>query len=148
MTLHVRAQIRHAVGAALAGLPTTANRVRVNRPAAFAAADMPMLVVSTPAESVQAITMDAPQRVRREMQIEVAAYATAAARDDMLDKIGAEVERALIAAGTLGGLIKAPLVVEQCRMEFDDLASPPLGVLRMQWTATTFTAANAPETVT
>jgi hypothetical protein len=148
MAVHIRTQIRKALGAALKGLPTTAARVRVNRPAAFAASDLPMLVISTPAESLSQITMDAPQRYRREMQIEIEGFATGNARDDVLDQIGAEVESAVYAAGTLGGLVKAGLVLSATRMELDDLSSPPVGVLRMQWNTTTFTAANAPDTVT
>lgn len=144
--MHIRTQVRNALKSALTGLATTGARVHVNRTYNLTATELPALVIGTPSESVEVIGLDAPQLQRREMSITVEGLATSATMDAYLDQIGAEVETAVYNAGLLSNVVKAPLQLERVETGFDDLATPPLGFVRMTYTARAMTRANDPHT--
>lgn len=142
---HIRQQIRDAVASALTGLPTTGNRVSMNRVASVAAADTPCLAIHVESEALSNLRLVGPTHYQRVLQIDIDAFASGAALDDQLDDICLEVEVALDAAGNLAGLLDYPLELDAVRIEFEDLASPPLAVARLRYVATTATLAATPD---
>lgn len=145
--MHIRAQIRKALGAALSGVSATAGRVHVNRGINVPGSALPALFVTTPQEGIAPFGLDAPQMVRREMLVVVEALVTGSTLDSAADQIGLDVERIITAAGNLGGLTKKPLDLERIEFDVDEVATPPTGSLRMFYRALTITSAAAPQTV-
>jgi hypothetical protein len=143
---HIRTQIRHALAAALTGLPTTGARVNVNRGLPVSVAAGPVLGIAIPGETITELGLDPLHQ--RALQIEVNGYAAIdAGLDDLLDQIGLEVEQAMVTAGLLGGLIKAVPALAKVEIGIDDSAATPMGRIRMTYTTQTFTAPAAPDTV-
>lgn len=103
--MHVRTRIRDAVAAAVTGLPTTGNRVEVERERQLAAGHEPTLLIYVGPESSERDAAARPPILRRE--IELVVEARASGLDDpqaTLDVIAEEVEMAL-ALNYLGGLV-------------------------------------------
>lgn len=146
MAAHVRTQIRLAAKAALTGLATTGASVHVNRSARLSLRQLPALVLTVEDEEVEPI--GASSMLMRQLAVAVDGYASVSSGvDDLLDQIGKEVEIALVAAGTLGGLIKGPARLQQVAMGVDESLEEPLGRVRMLWRMTTTTPAAQPDTV-
>jgi hypothetical protein len=143
--MHIRAQIRNALKTALTGLATTGDRVHINHTYNLKATELPALIIRTPTETVELVGFDGPQIQRREMSITVEAVTASAALDTHLDQIGAEVESAVYSAGLLNNRVKTPLQLERVETGFDDLATPPMGFVRMTYSAVAMTQANNPQ---
>jgi hypothetical protein len=140
---HVRQQIREAVVAALTGLATTGSRVHASRLRPQGDAGLPCLLVTTESEEVVETSILGLQR--RELVVQVRGYAKATgALDDTLDTIAAEVETALGADVTLGGLAKGSLLLAGIDIDFDDALDKPVGVVVLQFKAGYYTVAGAP----
>lgn len=143
--VHVRRQIREAVATALTGLSTTGARVSQARMAPRRASDLPCLLVETADERIE---QTAQSRLTRELTVIVRCFAKAnTALDDTLDQIAGEVETALAAAGTLGGLVPGGVTPVQASIDFDDTLEQPAGVLVMEYRAVYFGALGSPNTV-
>lgn len=142
---HIRKQIRDALASALTALPLTGSRVYVNRSAPVAASDTPCLVIQTAAEDLTNLRLLGPVHYRRTLDLTIDAYVSGAALDDALDAVCAQIEPAVANAGTLSGLIDYPLELQAVRFEFEDVASPPVAVARLRYTAETSTLATTPE---
>lgn len=103
---HVRAQIRAAVAAAVTGLPSTADRVYVGRSTRPLGADHPpSLLIYARSEQSRRDTHGPNPILAREALVIVegrVSEASAAAAEEALDEIAAEVESAL-ALNALGG---------------------------------------------
>lgn len=104
---HVRKQIRDAAVTALTGLTTTGANVFRNRVFPLETSKLPGLCVFTKSESVDFDTLHIPRSIMRNLDLGVEAYVVATADyDNTLDIIAVEVEEALAADVTLGGLAK------------------------------------------
>jgi len=143
---HLRTQIRAALGVALTGLASTGTRVHINRVRPVSVVAGPVLGITIARETVTEMGLDPIQQ--RDLSIEINGYCAAApAPDDTLDQIGLEVEQAMVAAGLLGGLVKAVPALAGIDIGIDDSAETPMGRIRMTYTTRTFTAPAAPDTV-
>lgn len=140
---HVRTQLRTALGAVLAGLPAVPY-VYINRARALDHTQAPCLRITTPQERAEPLGVSVGMQDRT-VTVLIEAFVKAEPLDDAADQAGLEVEQAIEAAGTLGGLIKAPMQLDEVRLEIEDTASPPLAVLRMAYTAQIYTLAAAPD---
>lgn len=142
---HVRTQLRTALQAALTGLPTTADRVEINRSAPVAASRAPCLLITTPSEHATQIGTLSVPRVMRTVTVIIEAVAAGADLDGQLDQISLEVEQAMAVIGLLGGLLKSPAQYTEMQLDREDTASPPVGYLRMAWQLDTATTHSNPD---
>lgn len=142
---HVRTQIREALRTALTGLPTTADRVEINRSAPVAASRAPCLLITTPSERTTQIGTLSVPRVMRAVMVVIEAVAAGTDLDAQLDQIGLEVEQAMSGVGLLGGLLKGPPQYTEMQFDREDTASPPVGYLRMAWQCDTATTHSNPD---
>lgn len=140
--MHARRSIREAVAAALTGLATTGSRVFQSR--MRPQESLPALLVATNGEEIE---QDLGTVQTRALDIDVTGVALAASGvDDTLDAIAEEVEVAMQAAGTLGGLVSAPPVLTAIRTAFDDSLEQPAGEVSLTFRCLYFTQAGAPGT--
>jgi len=104
---HVRKQIRDAVVTAVTGLTTTGSNVFRSRVFPLEQTKLPALCVFSKSETTEFDTVRIPRSVSRVLDIGVEAYVSGTANyDNTLDTIAVEVEEALAADVTLGGLSK------------------------------------------
>ena len=130
---HARQQIREAVVQALTGLQTTGSNVYESR--VYPHDVLPSLAVYTVRdEPRQEQTLG--QLVHRELTLVVEARAKPAdggpTVDDQLDTICAEVEAALMADQTLGGLVQGT-ELQETEIELSGELERPVGIARMRW---------------
>ncbi len=124
---HGRTQIRVALAAALTGLTTTGSRVFVNRIHPVTDAELPCLVISTDSEQVQHATVRAPRAQDRQITATVRVLARATASlDTTLDTSLSEIETAILANRTLGGLARDSRI-DRIEVNLDDGAEKPTG---------------------
>lgn len=129
---HVRTQIRNAVIAKLTGLATTGSRIYKSRMYPMDEAAMPGICVYTTQEKV---SDDAPVGAsKRTLDVYVDAYVSGSSSDDVLDRIDAEVETALFADYSLGGITRGIALSSVAIMYPQDTAKP-FGVMRMIYQA-------------
>ena len=104
---HVRKQIRDAIVTALTGLTTTGSNVFRSRIYPLESSKLPGLCIFTRSEAVEFDTLTISRSINRVLDVSVEAYVSATANyDNTLDTIAVEVEEALAADVTLGGLSK------------------------------------------
>lgn len=145
MSAHVRTQVRAALALQLESIAAVAGRVHPARTARFDPQDLPCLVLGTPSEQLVRLGVAAPCIYQRSITVQVEGYASAAPLETAADDLSADVERAVAAAGTLGGLVKAQLALAEVQTEVDDAVSPALAMFRMTYLATVITASAAPD---
>lgn len=105
MTDHVRKQIRAAAVTALTGLTTTGTRVKDSPVHPLQETELPGLRVFTPAESSQVLSMGSTRTRERLVTLMVeACVKSVTGYANSVDLIAKEVEIALDANNTLGGL--------------------------------------------
>jgi hypothetical protein len=139
---HVRRDIREAVATALTGLATTGARVYQSRIFTLRDADLPCLLINTDDEAITNATLGS-QILERQLTVTVRCVAKANANlDDTLDQIIEEVEPVLNGA-TLSGSAKN-LQLQGIGIEMVDTLDKPAGVATLTYTATYYTAGNAP----
>jgi hypothetical protein len=105
MAAHMRTQIRNAVASLLAGLSTTGSNVFKSRVQQYADNKLPALNIVTNNEDVTTLTVG--ERTY-EKNLTVAIFIKCKATDDVdeeIDQIMLEVEQAIAANPTLGGLV-------------------------------------------
>lgn len=101
---HVRTQIANAVIATLTGLPTTGANVFKGRTRPLAKGHPPTLLVYVRSEQSSA---DAMGILGRALRLRIEGRVTMAdVPDDTLDQISLEVEPAMVADPSLGGLVR------------------------------------------
>ncbi len=144
---HVRKQIRDAIETAVTGLATTGANVFGSRVYPIEVSTLPCLAVYTSEESIEHLTMNRGSReTQRVLNVVVAGVAQAAANlDDTLDTIIKEVETAIAADPTLGGIARDCMLTE-IAIEMDASGEKPTGTARMTWTTVYHVAENAVET--
>lgn len=132
---HVRQQIRDAVASAVNGLTTTGSRVYTSRFYPMQAAELPGLIVYTRNETSVIDSMTRPRGSMRDLSVGVDAYVKANdGADDTADTICAEVEAALSADVTLGGLAK-DMFLSSVSIDLNADGEKPAVIVSMTWTA-------------
>jgi len=145
MADHLRKQIRAAVVASgvLGNLTTTSTRV-ANSPV-YDLTDLPALRISTPAEAMEIESLGASRIRRHTLTLAVEACVKAnSSYVDTVDLICKEVQIALDASNTLGGLCKwiEPKSFEQ---QLEGEGDKAIAVGRMEFDVVYFTAQGAPD---
>lgn len=109
---HGVAQLHAALVTALTGLSTTGAHVFDDETTAIADASLPALrVLDDGRETVDYITQSPPRKQERAVEFRVIGLAKAANAKATLNAIAAEVEAALYANRTLGGLARDARIV-------------------------------------
>lgn len=145
MAFHLRRQIRDAVLAKLQGLTTTGINVFSDRVYALSDEELPALMVKTESESSQPNAMMASRLMQRDLSITVSAYVKAVSNlDNTLDQICKEVEMALAADTSLGGLTK-DLYLTATNMTLEGSAEKPRGLTEMTFTVSYYVKETAPD---
>jgi len=146
MTDHVRKQIRAAAVTALTGLTTTSDRVYDSRVYPMQDANLPGLRIFTPVESSRPLEMGQSRARERSLTLVVEACVKAnTAYADTADLIAKEVETALDANNTLGGLCK---LIEPGGYEetLSGEGEHPCAIGRMRFEVTYHTRKGSPDT--
>ena len=142
---HVRQQIRSAIVTALTGLTTTGSNVFRSRIYPLESGKLPGLCF-TRSEAVEFDTLTITRSIGRVLEVSVEAYVSATANyDNTLDTIAVEVEEALAADVTLGGLSK-DVQVTAFEADFSGDGEQPVAVGRFTVTVQYRTAENDVET--
>ncbi|MFZ9079456.1 MAG: hypothetical protein ACO23H_13045 [Alphaproteobacteria bacterium] len=143
---HVRKQIRDAVITAVTGLTTTGSNVFRSRIYPLEQSKLPGLCVFTRSENVEFDTLTISRSVSRVLDVIIEGYVSATSNyDDTLDQIAVEVEEALAADVTLGGLAKDTQVTA-FEADFSGDGEQPVAVGRFTVTVQYRTAENDVET--
>ena len=109
---HVRKQIRDSIVTALTGLDTIGANVFQSRVYPISSGSLPALTIYTKSESQEYATMTKPRTIERTLTVSVDSYVQAVTGyDDSLDQIAVEIEDAITADATLGGLAKDVRIV-------------------------------------
>jgi len=143
---HVRKQIRDAAATLVTGLTTTGSNVFKAQIYNLQESQLPALKVYTPVEAIEleAGTLDAPDRALS-LIIEGVAQATSGL-EDTLDLIATEVEVALGADVTVGGLSRA-LDLSETVKQISAEGDPPIGSVLLTYNVKYRTPFGDPETV-
>ena len=142
---HARRSIVLAAVQALTGLATTGSRVHASRAWPVEAANTPCLLVYARTERSAPMTMKgAARRLARELTLAVeGVVAETDDSDATLDQVALEVETALAADPTLGGVCM-DLVLTSTDIEARADGEFRAGRIRLEFAVTYHTAANAP----
>ena len=131
MANHVRQQIREKIGATLTGLTTTGSNVFESRVYPLENANLPALIIYTKEESSEPIVIGTQRVMSRELAVVVEGYAKATSNfDDTIDTISKEVEEAISADRTLGGLAK-DTYIESTEIEYTGDGEQPVGYVTL-----------------
>jgi len=104
---HVRQQIRDDIVTTLTGLATTGSNVFRSRIFPLEQTNLPALCIYTKSETSEYDTIGLPRSVNRILDVAVEAYVKGVSNyDNTLDTIAVEVEEAIAADVTLGGVAK------------------------------------------
>lgn len=144
---HVRTQIRAAAATTLTGLSTTTTKVFKSRLRPADDDELPCLLVYCDDEpNIARQTIGNPSRLSRELLLVVKGLAkNNAALDDELDMICKEVEVALAANLTLGGLVRDGVWLTSINTTMNEEMEKPCGEIIMTFSATYSTNSNTPE---
>jgi hypothetical protein len=131
MANHVRQQIREYFGTTLTGLTTTGANVYESRVYTLQEDTLPSLVIYTKSETSEPIVIGTDRVMSRELSVVVEAYCKATSNfDDTIDTISKEVEEAVMADRTLGGLAK-DTYVESTEIEYTGEGEQPVGYVTL-----------------
>ena len=131
MANHVRQQVREYFGTTLTGLTTTGSNVYESRVYTLQENTLPSLVIYTKSETSEPIVIGTDRVMSRELSVVVEGYAKATSNfDDTIDTISKEVEEAIAADRTLGGLAK-DTYLESTQIDFNAEGEKPLGFVSL-----------------
>jgi hypothetical protein len=131
MANHIRQQIREYFGTNLTGLSTTGSNVYESRVYPIENSKLPALVIYTKSETSEPIVIGTDRVMSRELSVVVEGYAKATSNfDDTIDTISKEVEEAIAADRTLGGLAK-DTYLESTEISFNAEGEKPLGFVSL-----------------
>lgn len=144
---HARKQIRDAVVAALTGLATTGTKVFQSRVNPLANGKLPGLALFTQSETADYLTMRLPRTQERKLTVGVEIYVKGVANyDDSLDQIALEVEAAIYADVTLGGIAR-DTVIRSFNADFNGDGDQPVCAATMSIEVTYVTLEGAAGTL-
>ena len=128
---HVRKSIREYFGTTLNSLSTTGSNVFESRVYTLQDNALPALVIYTKSETSEPIVIGTDRVMSRDLSVVVEGYCKATGNfDDVIDQISLEVEEAIAADRTLGGLAK-DTYLESTEIEFNAEGEKPLGYVSM-----------------
>ena len=131
MANHIRQQIREKLGTTLTGLTTTGSNVYESRVYPLENASLPALIIYTKSETSEPIVIGTQRLMSRELSVVVEGYAKATSNfDDTIDTISKEVEEAISADRTLGGLAK-DTYIESTEIEYTGDGEQPVGYVSL-----------------
>ena len=131
MANHVRQQIREYFGTTLTGLTTTGANVYESRVYTLQEDTLPSLVIYTKSETSEPIVIGTDRVMSRELSVVVEAYCKATSNfDDTIDTISKEVEEAIAADRTLGGLAKDTFI-ESTDIDYTGDGEQPVGYVTL-----------------
>lgn len=143
---HLRTQIRDAVATAVTGLATTGSRVHKAHMRPVGDNDLPCLFVHLEGREDSGI-IDLTGRQQREADVIVAGLAkTVGDVDAALNQLALEVETALAAVPTLGGICRR-VWLERIESGIDLSLEKPAGRIELGYRVQYFTNAGAPGTL-
>lgn len=143
MANHVRRQIREAVVTLLTGLTSTASRVYDSR--VYEIKTLPALVVYATEESSE--RSDLSGKMDRTVMVRVECYAkvkSSGSVEDVIDTIAKEVEIAMDADQTFGGLALASML-ENTNIELTGDGEKPVAVMTLEYQVLYRTAKGSPD---
>lgn len=145
---HVRTQIVTAIASAVTGLATTGWRVFVQRRYPADETRLPCLLIYRASEVSEVAEMGRPPReMMRTVDVSIEAVASGASADDTLDTIASQVETALAADITLGGLARDAVCVGwQSGPVSDEQGRKQIASARQTVRVTYFTTDSDPDT--
>ena len=144
MADHVRKQIRDFIVTAVTGLVTTTTNVFPSRVYNIEESKLPALLIYTKDEASGPQTITYPRSVQRNLEVVIEGVAAKnATLDDTLDTIIKEVEVAVIADPTLGGLAKDTMLTP-IEIGLTGDAQNPTGNARMTFTVEYYILENNP----
>lgn len=143
---HMRKQLRDAVITACTGLTTTGSKVFNHRVYPLGSNKLPGLCIYTQDESSVYQSISPPRSVHRILNVVVESYVKATSGyDNTIDQIALEVEEAIVADVTLGGLAKDTKILGFTSEVSGDGEQPAcVGIMRIE--VTYCVAENDPET--
>ena len=131
MANHVRQQIREYFGTTLTGLSTTGSNVYESRVYTLQENALPALVIFTKSETAEPIVIGTDRLLSRELSVVVEGYCKATSNfDDTIDTISKEIEKAIAADRTLGGLAK-DTYIESTEIEYTGEGEQPVGFITL-----------------
>ena len=131
MANHVRQQIREYFGTTLTGLTTTGSNVYESRVYTLQENALPALVIFTKSETAEPIVIGTDRLLSRELSVVVEGYCKATSNfDDTIDTISKEIEKAIAADRTLGGLAK-DTYIESTEIEYTGEGEQPVGFITL-----------------
>jgi len=131
MANHVRQQIREYFGTTLTGLTTTGSNVYESRVYTLQENTLPSLVIYTKSETSEPIVIGTDRLMSRELSVVVEGYCKATSNfDDTIDTISKEIEEAIAADRTLGGLAK-DTYIESTDIEYTGEGEQPVGYVTL-----------------
>ena len=131
MANHVRQQIREYFETTLTGLTTTGANVFGSRVYTLQENTLPSLVIYTKSEISEPIVIGVDRVMSRDLSVVIEGYVkTTSNFDDTIDTISKEVEEAIAADRTFGGLAK-DCYLESTEIEFNAEAEQPLGFVSL-----------------
>lgn len=130
---HVRTQIRGAMVATLTGLATTGSNVFDSRPEGrdWNENDLPGLNILTPTDSIDTDRTNSRGKEARQIAAIVECRAKGANSASVADQASAEVQAALAADETLGGLAK-DLFLSEAATSLSGEIDRPVAVVRLE----------------
>ncbi|QDQ26705.1 hypothetical protein FNU76_10200 [Chitinimonas arctica] len=149
MSTHARTQIRAAAKQALAGLPSIGSRVFSNRarPVDPDKLGGPCLLVYCNDEpQIEAAEIGTPHVQLRRLDLVLRVVCKAGTDvDDVLDACLLQIEQAMAADTSLGGVIPAGVQLASIQTDVDDSLETPLGVAVLLYRAEYQTFNTAPD---
>lgn len=128
---HVRQQIREYFGTNLTGLNTTGSNVFESRVYPLDNTRLPALLIYTKSEASEPIVIGTDRVMSRELSVVVEGYVKSTTNfDDTIDTISKEVEEAIAADRTLGGLAK-DTYIESTEITFNAEGEKPMGYVSL-----------------
>tara|TARA_R110001592_G_scaffold56482_1_gene172276 strand:- start:2071 stop:2517 length:447 start_codon:yes stop_codon:yes gene_type:complete len=126
MANHVRTQIREKFGTTLNNLTTTGTRVYQSRVYPLETGGTPALLIYTKEEDSEPVVIGTNRLSVRNLAVAVEIYVKAVSNfDDTLDTSAKEVEMAIAADPTLGGLAK-DCYLQSTEIDFNAEGEAPL----------------------
>jgi len=133
---HVRTQIRNAIAALCAGLPSTADRVFTSRLHPLSPAELPALRIHVDDEQILLDIVHSPAMLERTCTVRIECCSRdLESLDDTLDEMAKEVEHAIAGDSSLGGLLNGALTPDGIEIERDGEGDAPIGVLTLRYLA-------------
>ena len=144
---HLRTQIRNAVAAKLLGLATTGANAFTMRLYPLPASALPALVIRSGSESIEETSIGTPPVLARGYSFFVECIVRGeSGHEEALDQMALEVEQALAADRTLGGLVKNFYPLSIPAPEFDAEGDLPVARLALPYLAEYRALEGAPQT--